>query len=63
MPETKTGKCPFCEREGVMLTLITGIPYRSDAGELVVPCEWVCARCLAMIEEDRRRNAECAQST
>ena len=40
MPETKFGKCPWCERHNVMLTFAFG----QYDGKLW--CDWICFRCL-----------------
>lgn len=40
MPETKIGKCPWCERHKVMLTFVVG----QYAGNIW--CDWICYECL-----------------
>lgn len=40
MPETKFGKCPWCERHNVRLTFAFG----QYDGKLW--CDWICFRCL-----------------
>jgi hypothetical protein len=41
MPDTRIGKCPWCERHNQTLYLTTGVIY--ETGELWI--EWVCAEC------------------
>lgn len=40
MPETKFGKCPWCERHNVVLYFALG----QHDGELW--CDWICGKCM-----------------
>ena len=53
MPETKFGKCPWCERHDQVLYFALG----AYDGKLWT--DWICARCLNAARQLRQEEVKC----